>query len=464
MTNMRRLNVLLVKPFKATDEVLPPLGLGYLATTIRNRHDVSIIDGIKTKMTPEKFKEILKEKTYDIVGIQCYSYDMLLVRDMVRLIKEVSPGTVTVVGGPHPSADTQSVFTGIGADFGFKGESELGFQMLVDRVAGEDIKLEDIPSLIWKDNGEIKVNQQKFIENLDDLKHPSWDLLEPHTYPEAPHGSFFRRPPTAPIFGTRGCPFQCSFCAGFLVSGRKIRYRSIKSIVDEIEMLHKTYGINEIHIEDDNFTLKRQFVVDFCNELKARGLDIAWTCPNGVRLDTLDEELIELMKKSGLYALSVGIESGSERILQDMRKSLTKQKVREKLKMLDKAGLDMVGFFIIGYPGETEQTINETINFACELPLKRASFMIFKPFPGTEATRKIMTELNQETLDWDKFGLHQVVYAPKGMTQERVKQLRQKALIRFYFRPRIILSFFSSLKSFSQSKYVFKRAFKWLVK
>lgn len=461
---MKKLNVLLVKPYITTDEIQPPLGLGYLATTIRDRHEVKILDEIKEKTKLKDFKKEIKQGRYNAVGIQCYTLDKSVVKKIIKVIKDIDSNIITIVGGPQPSGDTNSVYDYFNADFGFKGEAEIGFPMLIDHIAGENIKLKNIPGLIWKKEKEIRINAQRFIENLDDLNHPSWDIIRPNDYPLAPHGAFFKRKPIAQVFATRGCPFYCTFCAGFTISGRKIRYRSIKNFVDEIEILHKQYGINEIHIEDDNFSFKKQFVIDFCNELINRKIDITWTCPNGVRLDTLDEELIELMKKSGLYAISVGIESGSERILKNMKKGISKEKIKEKIELINKAGLETIGFFILGYPGEAIQDINTTIDFACELPLKRASFMTFKPFPGTEATKQVAEEIKECGLKWDNFALNKVVYAPKGITQKQLKHLRQKALIKFYLRPRIIYSFLKNLNSVNHSKYVFKRVFRWLVK
>ena len=453
-----------MKPYQKTDEIQPPLGLGYLATTIRDRHDVKIMDGIKLKMTIEQFREEIINGNYDVIGIQCYTWDKPLVKKMIAIIREVNPKIIIVIGGPHPSSDPESIYSYFGADFGIKGEAEIGFSLLMDFIANKKIPLNSIPGLIWAEGNKIVVNAQRFVENLDDLKHPSWDLLGVDSYPVAPHGAFFKRKPTAPIFATRGCPYQCTFCAGIMVSGRKIRFRSVKNFVDEIEMLHKDYGINEIHIEDDNFSIRREFVVDFCNELIKRNIDITWTCPNGVRLDTLDKELLDLMKKSGLYSVSVGIESGSDRILKDMKKSLTKADIQEKVGLISKAGLDVIGFFILGYPGETIEDINDTIDFACSLPLKRASFMTFKPFPGTSATEKIKGELNVDGLDWEKFALNTVAYSPKNISSEQLKKLRHKALMRFYLRPKIVYDFLRDIKSIEQSVYISKRAFRWLVK
>ena len=131
------------------------------------------------------------------------------------------------------------------------------------------------------------VNQQIFVENLDELGMPSWDFIRPDTYPLSPHGGFFKNYPIAPIIISRGCPFSCTYCAGHLVSGKKIRFRSTDNVIEEIKILYHQYGIREIHIEDDNFTFIRNLVMEFCRKLKENNLNISWTCPNGVRLDTL---------------------------------------------------------------------------------------------------------------------------------------------------------------------------------
>ena len=175
------------------------------------------------------------------------------------------------------------------------------------------------------------VNPPIFVETLDEFGMPSWDLLRPDTYPLAPHGGFFKNYPIAPIIITRGCPFSCTYCAGHLISGKKIRHRSIDKVIEEIKVLYYQYGIREIHIEDDNFTFYHDLVYEFCRKLKENHLNISWTCPNGIRLDSLTKELLMAMKGAGLYGISVGVESGSDKILKDMRKSLTKEKIREKL-------------------------------------------------------------------------------------------------------------------------------------
>lgn len=468
---MPRLKVLLMKPYSNSDELIPPLSLGYLATAIRNKHEVEILDGIKEKLTPEKFERILAEREYDVIGLQIFTLQVLITKEYLKSTKKILPKAKIILGGPHPSCSPNSIFYFFPEiDWAFKGEAEVGLSQLLDLVANDQLRLDllrNVPGLIWRNKERTIVNPSAFIENLDQLGLPSWDLIKPDTYPVAPHGGFFKNYPIAPIIISRGCPFSCTYCAGPVISGRKIRYRSAEKVIEEIKILYHKYGIREIHIEDDNFTFNHDLVKDFCRGLKENNLKITWTCPNGVRLDTLTEELLLMMKEVGLYFISVGIESGSDKILKDMKKNLTKEKIREKIQLIRRCGLDVAGFFILGYPTETKKDILETINFAIELDLKRAGFFLFKPFPGVEITNELIKRGEwQETtdVDWARFILADAVYAPPGFTLREMRKIRRKALLRFYLRPKIFLSFVRGVRSFKHWKIILRRVQSWLFK
>lgn len=468
---MKKLKVLLMKPYSRADELIPPFSLGYLATAVRKNHDVDILDGIKEKLTLDGFREALKEKQPDVVGIQVFTFHMSLIGQYLDLIKKILPNAKIILGGPHPSSSPLNILDSFSkVDWAFQGEAEIGLAKLLDLIAENKVNTENlkkIPGLIWKDKDKTIINEQIFIENLDELGMPAWDLIKPNTYPLAPHGGFFKNYPIAPIIITRGCPYSCTYCAGHLVSGKKIRSRSVANVIEEIKILHNEYGINEIHIEDDNFTFDRNRVIEFCHKLKENNLNISWTCPNGVRLDTLDKELLLIMKQAGLYSISVGVESGSEKILKDMKKNLTKEKIKEKLSLLKECGIKASGFFIIGYPTETREDIIKTIDFSRELGLKRAGFSLFKPFPGTEITQHLiekgeLKEIKNE--DWTHFVLADVVYTPYGFTREELVKLRKKALLHFYLRPKIIIKFISEIRNLRHLKLVLKRIYSWLFK
>ena len=460
-----------MKPYSRADELIPPFSLGYLAAAIRKNHDVEILDGIKEKLTFEKIQRICKEKKPDIIGIQIFTFHIILVRQYLDLIKSILPGAKIILGGPHPSSSPSNIFDFFPkADWAFRGEAEIGLAKFLDLFAEDKISAETfrkVPGLIWRDGGKTIANEQIFIDNLDDLRMPSWDLIRPDAYPLSPHGGFFRNYPIAPIIISRGCPFSCTYCAGHLITGKKIRFRSADNVIEEIKILYHQYGIREIHIEDDNFTFNRNLVMEFCRKLKDNNLNISWTCPNGVRLDTLDKDLLLAMKDAGLYSISVGIESGSERILKDMKKNLTKETIKEKINLIEECGLDVSGFFIIGYPTETKNDIMETIDFARSLDLKRAGFSLFKPFPGTEITRNLIEKGELKGIsdeDWARFVLADAVYAPLGFTREEMKKLRRKALLRFYLRPKIVIKFIKEIRNLTHLKLIMKRIYSWLFK
>lgn len=462
-----RLKILLVKPYMQTDEIQPPLGLGYLASTVRKDHDVEILDCIKLKLPLEKFKKHIEGRKYDVFGFQAYSFDLERVNAHTIAVKELYPGAKIFVGGPQPTLAPKQTLDYLGkADFGFNGEAEAGFPKLMELVANNEHtnveKLKEIPGLIYRNNGEIVTNLRGVFNDLDQLD-PSYDLFDLKSYPLAPHGAFCKQHPVAPIILTRGCPFKCKFCGAPGISGRMMRTHSPQWAVSQIENLVKNYGIREIHIEDDNLTSAKKFTREFCQLLIDKNLGITWTCPNGMRMDTLDDELVVLMKKSGLYAVSVAIETASDKTRADMAKDLKTETIKEKVAMLRRHGLEIIAFFIIGYPGETKQDIDDTINFACSLDLKRATFSAFKPFPGTPVYDELVARGEMKPIDdWSRFSLNKIAWTPKGITEQELRNLRRKALIKFYLRPKIMFKMMSEVKNIENSFYILRRMFRWL--
>jgi radical SAM superfamily enzyme YgiQ (UPF0313 family) len=390
------------------------------------------------------------------------------VEKTLRLIKQMSPGTVTVIGGPHSSADpawTMERFKDV-LDYAFVGEAETGFLKLLDALEKNKSRpggLNSIEGLVYREDGRTRVNAARFEEDLDSLGLPAWDLIRPQDYPPSQHGAFFEKFPIAPIFVTRGCPFPCSFCAGNLVSGKKIRRHSVEYILNEIAVLYKEYGIREFHIVDDNFTMDKDFAKRLLKGIIGLGLGMSWATPNGIRMETLDDELLELMKKSGLYLISLGIESGSDRILKAMDKNLTTQKIAECVKRIRSHGIPVAGFFILGYIGETPEEMEQTIRFSTRLGLIRANYFNFLPFPGTTSYKRIIQEEGGEKINLDRFYFMDVAYTPKGVTPGQLRAMQRKAFLKFYLRPGIIIENLKSIKSFTHFRFLFMRFIHWVV-
>ena len=437
---------------------MPSLGLGYLASVLRNKgHDVKILHSLKEKFNFKDFIRYIKENDFDLIGIQMFTFDLTPTKKHIKIIKKLSPNTTIVLGGYHPSGDpegTLEFFSDV--DFIFSGEAEIGLPKLVETLEKNKNDFKDISNLVWRDKGRIIKNPWKLIENLDEIPFPAWNLMDPRTYPEAPHGGFFKSFPNAPIIITRGCPMQCTFCAGKSVTGNKVRKRSVKNVIEEIKYLKNKFGVNDFLIEDENFTLHKDLVKEFCETLIKNNLNIHWSCPSGVRIDTLDKEMLKLMEKAGCYYLSIGIEFGSQRIHDLTKKHLTLEKIKEKIDLFKYVNIRTAGFFMMGIPGETREEMIKTIKFAKQLRIDRAQFNNFMPLPGS-ALYKELREKGMEEIDYDHFFVHDVGFVPEGMTKKEMKKLQRKAYLEFYLRPRIILSLLKDLTSFKQFFRLFKR-------
>lgn len=460
MKDQKIKRVLLIYPNSPTHYVVPPIGLGYLASALRRTgFDVGILDGIKEKLDLAKLEEAVKRLKPDIIGIQVFSCDAHTVRDYVSKIREIDKNILVIVGGAHVSGVGKDVFNYFnGIHFAIAGEAETAFPMLLKKINAGEKGLENVPGLIYKKGDAIISNAPKFEENLDELGFPAWDLMDPRTYPQAPQGAVFRNWPIAPILTSRGCPYRCTYCAGHLTTGYNIRFRSVESVLKEIEMLYNDYGVREIHIIDDNFTFKRERAVQICNGITSRGLNISLTFPNGVRLDTLDEELLQLLKKAGCYSITLGIESGSQKILNDMKKSLKLEIVEEKVALINKVGIDIMAFFIVGYPTETRETILKTIAFAKRLKIKRAHFSTFLPLPNTEATQTLIKDGIIKKINYDTLFYTKAPLPPKGMTSEELKALQRKAFFEFYMRPHIMAGMIKEVRSPAHLRMLTRRA------
>ncbi|MFA6609961.1 MAG: radical SAM protein, partial [Candidatus Omnitrophota bacterium] len=387
------------------------------------------------------------------------------VKDALGVVKGINKGIKTVIGGPHPSAEpaeTLKFFEG-SLDYLFAGEAETGLPEFLDKLSSGDKDMKSVPGLAWLEAGQSMVNPKAVVDDLDSLGTPAWDLIHPETYPESQHGAFFKNFPIAPIMVTRGCPYPCTFCAGSIVSGKSIRRRSIEHVLGEITRLKNDFGIREFHIIDDNFTMDTVYAKEFLRRLKALDLKMSWAVPNGVRMDTLDKELLTLMKETGLYLVSLGIESGTDKVLKSMRKGITISKIRDSVSMIKDAGVDMAGFFILGFPGETADTIKETIRFAAELPLVRANFFTYLPFPGSESYLELKKKGELGEVDWERFYFMNAAYVPRGLTRKELKGLHRLAFAKFYLRPRIMFYQIRSIQSMRHFFFLVKRFFHWIV-
>lgn len=439
---------------------MPSLGLGYLASELlRDKHEVRILNCLKEKLTYESFANLIREESYDIYGFQMFSYDVSSVKKHLEIVRSINPSAITVAGGAHPSGDPIGTLKSLKAlDFAFCGEAEIGFRKFVKDIEhdGKNKNWSGIPGLIWRKGGEVTVNPAEMVFDLDSLAFPAWELQRPDEYPRAPHGAFANNFPTAPIIISRSCPFQCTFCAGKSISGTRLRKRSIKNVISEIEYLSAKFGVKEIHIEDECFTIHKSLVMEFCKELAKSRTRITWSLPSGIRLDSIDRNLLKTMEEAGCYSVAVGIEFGSQRILDRAKKKLTLEMIREKIALINETKIKVTGFFMLGFPGETKEEMRSTIELSLQLNLDRAQFNNFMPLPGSDLWNELGEKGLLKNIDFDKFFVHNVAYVD-GMSAAELKWLQRQAYLRFYLRPKIVMRLIKEITSFSHLKYLFTR-------
>lgn len=433
------MRILLIQPPYQTHVVNPPLGMGYLASYVkREGHRVELLDLNLLHRKPEWVAAFLHDARPDLVGVSVMCTGIDVVKRLIRLVKETI-GAPVVVGGSQVSALPSHSLRYTGADFAVVGEGEITFAELLSELEGGG-RFEGVEGLAYFSDGEVRVNERRpLIEDIDSLPQPDWDLMPPKKYRIAPILSSAKKYPIAPLVTSRGCPFDCTFCAGKTIWGRTYRYRSAVAVVDEIEMLMKDFGVREIFISDDNFNLKPSHAVDVCEEIRKRRLKIHWACPNGLRVDSLTPEFLALMKEAGCHLIGLGIESGSQEILDRAKKSLDLSIVPRVCGDITDAGITAVGFFVLGLPGETTQTLEKTIDFAKSLPLKRAWFNILAPYPGSEIFEAFSENKDLDGIAWRCLDTSGKEVAQMSEVSPRELDIYQKKAAKtFYSQPRVL--------------------------
>ncbi len=428
--------VLLVVPIRPDySGITIDLGLLYLYSALKDHGiDSTILHCPKDQIDHNEWREILRiNSNLKIIGFKCYSTDHNSVKRMSADVKEIRSEAVTIVGGPHVTSLPEYVLKDMPAiDFVFYGEGEIGFPIFCQEILNGGSP-HGVPSLIYRVEDKIRRIPQQIVEDLDHLPRIRWEDFEVEEYP-----NFMTSLPFIPVMATRGCPFPCTYCATPNIVGRKMRFRSAKNVVDELDILKNEKNIKGFSFSDDELTLNKKFLYDLCNEIIDRDLDLSWECSNGVRLDTIDEETLELMHKAGCCCVSIGIESASNEILERVKKKINIETIRERTKIIKKSKIVPQGLFMIGFPGETEEQINNTIDFSIELGIDKTNFSIFMPLPGTETFDDMIRDgwLKLDEINWDDMRPDRTVFERPGCSSERLRKLQKKAYFKFYIRPK----------------------------
>jgi anaerobic magnesium-protoporphyrin IX monomethyl ester cyclase len=406
---MKIKKILLITPpaytFKSARDInpLPPMGLGYLASIVRNIDiEVKILDClvrgwnheeeldnklIRVGLSDIEIENYISEFNPDLVGINCqFSRQHKIYHKILSLIKKTKPECITIAGGAHATVCPEDVLGNPFCDFILLGEAEESFKDFILKL-NQNLDITSVDGLGWKSNGNININKKmKWITNLDTIPFPAYDIMEIEKYSglEASHG-LRHKDRFCPIITSRGCPAKCAFCSAHKVWGNKYRSRSVDNVLEEMRLLKNKYNIEELLFEDDNATANPKLAKELFSRMVREKYNFVWDTPNGVGVWSMDEEMIDLMKQSGCIKLNFPVESGSQHVLNAIiKKPLNLDKVKTLINYCKKIDLDYGMFLVIGLPGEKLSDIWQSFRFAAECGCYTPHISIATPYPGTE--------------------------------------------------------------------------------
>jgi anaerobic magnesium-protoporphyrin IX monomethyl ester cyclase len=411
------------------------LGLGYLAAVLEKKvYEVDVIDCQVLKLSFDDFRIELSKRKPNVVGFTCTTLTYKPALKLVEMAKELFPDCLTLIGGPHVTFwDENALKECPELDVVVRREGEYTMLELVQKIeAGKSFR--DVLGITYRKGGKIVRNPDRpYIEDLDSLPFPArhlWPTERLREYEDILY-----------LAASRGCVFWCEFCATVRMHGRKFRMRSPKNIVDELEYLHKTFGVTNFTFCDDAFTVEPERIEELCRLILERNLKIKWNC--GTRVDMLTKGLLIKMRAAGCVSVWSGVESGSQKVLDSMHKGITTEQTERVFGWIRELGLKPVPNVILGFPGETKETAWKTIKFVEKISPDEVGFYnVATPFPGTPLYDQVKKNGWLRVADFDKYDTVTPIFETPWLSMKELKEIREKAFHHFYLRPTYILRMF----------------------
>ena len=421
--------------------IMPPLGLASISAYL-DRHDIesAIIDCYAHPDSDRLITDYLQAEKPAFIGLSCTTSSFLDGIRISRLAKSVLPGIKTVFGGVHVSAMREKALEEFPElDYAVVGEGEETLTELIDRQ-GSDVA--GIAGLVSRESDD-RIHFGGFRKgiDLDTLPFPAYEKLT--GYPDAYKLPIFNYPkaPNTSCISSRGCPYACSYCDRS-VFRRSFRYNSSQYLYEHLSYLRQRFGIRHINFYDDQFTFNRQRVEDFTRMMIDRPLGITYNC--AVRAEHIDFDLLRMMKMSGCWMISLGIETGDPNLLAQHRQNADLEMLADKVMLIKKAGIRTKGLLMMGLPGETEKSIQCSMAYVFSLPIDDFNLAKFTPFPGSPIYENIH-QLGEFEEDWEKMDCMRFVFVANGMTRERLDELFIKFYKSHYMRPKVWLGYMAML-------------------
>jgi radical SAM superfamily enzyme YgiQ (UPF0313 family) len=422
----------------------PPLGIMYISAYLKKHFSVEVA-GIDIELMRDPVAETKKTITSfnpDVVGISALTSEAHMMHQVARWTKVLKPNCPVIVGGHHASSDPKKILQDGNIDVAVIGEGEETFKELVKLIRSEGENwndhrnLKSIKGIVYRgQDGDIVTNAPRpFIQDLDSMPFPDWDLLDIRRFWKMRSMSSTGVRPYVPVFTSRGCPFKCTFCHQNF--GRRFRFRSPENVIEEVREIKKRYGVKNLEILDDIVNFKPKRFDQILEGLLENNLQTKLTFPNGVRTDLMEEDTIKLLSQVGVGEISVAVETASPRLQKMIKKNINLDKVYKNIELLDRYRIHARGFFMLGFPTETREELHATINYACKSALHIALFFTLNPYPHTEIYQQFK-ELNKlpegvRDIDYEYYGSP---FNGSEVPDSQFRWLVRYAFLRFYSNP-----------------------------
>ncbi|MDI6889660.1 MAG: radical SAM protein [Thermodesulfovibrionales bacterium] len=437
-------------------EVYPPLGLLYIAAVLKqNGIDVRLIEARSRGLSHDEVIEEVRKENPHFVGITAITARISSALYLAARIKEINPdinpvrksskdsrifsnGVKVILGGPHVHFEHRTIINEPCVDFCVRGEGEITTLELIKAVL-EGGDLREVKGITFKEKEKVIVTPDRpNVADLDTLPFPARELLQNSVY----KGSWTEGETFSPMLATRGCPYLCQFCDAPAIWGRVHRRRSVENVLDELDEIYEKFAVRYVRFVDDLLIVNKKWTIELCRGMLRRGLDeLSWACDGRVGL--MSEEILQELKKANCKVIFYGIEFGNQRILDFCQKGFTIKQVKETIEMTSKIGISSYGYFMMGYPTESVETVEDTINLAIELALDygmdSAGFSIVTPFPGTGLYEYCKKNNMLNSTDWSQYSyqLGKGIIKLEHITDEELATLYERALYEFQFREKL---------------------------
>lgn len=439
--------------------VIQPYGLAIISAFLKKHgKDVTLFDAAAYHTERKEILRLIEELRPDILALTLFTSHLPKTIPLLKDVRLMLPDVTTVVGGPHPSAENRTLLEQYEEiDLAVEGEGEYAMLEILESMENGG-SYEGIPGVTFRQSGGIVTNERReSIQDLDSLPFADWDSLPMENYVNV----WTVRKNYLSIPLSRGCPFHCTFCGAKKALGKGYRKRSPESVLEELKLLYDRHHIRDLLIGDSTFNLDQEWVAQICEGMLDMQRPFIWGC--NMRADRVDKEVLKLMRKSGCERVFIGVESADNRMLKNMRKGESIEKIEEGILAMIEVGLTPDMGYILGMPGETEESLQKTISFAKKFKKSIPTFTIAAPYPGTEFYEQAKKE-GFIVKDWSKFDSYSIAYIPEGLTREKLSHYYRMALRSTYYRFSYVFTQLFRIKSWLNFKITVRFAYRVFVK